>query len=181
MTPSHSSGRQRGAVLFVALVMLLIITLLAVGSLHQVQLETRIAANQLEEQRLLSAAESALREGESKLAASSSPLDDCSTSASPCYTDKATSTYNTDFSNSNTYTGTDGSTTLLRNGRWYLRYIGNSCVSAGGAANAALSRHPTGCTYYYEINAQAYKGSDGYKACGPDALCVRSTYGLVIK
>jgi len=155
--------RQRGAVLFISLIMLLIITLLAVTSMHELQLETRITGNQVEQQRLLSAAESALREGEMLIGKRTSALDACSASSNPCY-------------------GTDGATTLLRNSRWYARYISSSCSGGGGGSgNSYLSKRQSGCTYYYELNSQAYKGSGGFKACGPDALCVRSTYGLVVE
>lgn len=173
--------RQRGAVLFVSLIMLLIITLLAVSSMHELQLETRITGNQVEQQRLLSAAESALREGEMLIGKRTSALDACSASSNPCYVSIASS-YATDFTTSKAYSGTDGATTLLRNSRWYARYISSSCSGGGGGSgNSYLSKRQSGCTYYYELNSQAYKGSGGFKACGPDALCVRSTYGLVVE
>ncbi|MBA1279964.1 MULTISPECIES: pilus assembly PilX family protein [Pseudomonadaceae] len=57
-------ARQRGATLLVALVMLLILTVLAVSSMRGVVLESRITGNRAETQRLQTAAEAALREGE---------------------------------------------------------------------------------------------------------------------
>jgi type IV pilus assembly protein PilX len=176
-----SSRQQRGAVLFIALVMLLLITLAASSGMRGMQLEGRMAGNRLEQQRLMSAAESALREGEGRVRKSTGALDNCSASAMPCYTSTAT-TYATNFTGSNLYTGMDGSTSLLRSSRWYLRYISSNCKGAGGGGgNAYLSKRQTGCTYYYEVNSEAYKGTASANACGPDALCLRSTFGLVIQ
>ncbi|MHB9797793.1 pilus assembly PilX family protein [Pseudomonas sp. MT3] len=61
---SSSRARQQGATLFVALIMLLIVTLLAISSLREVILESRMTANSLEAKRLTSAAEAGLRAGE---------------------------------------------------------------------------------------------------------------------
>ncbi|SDI73093.1 type IV pilus assembly protein PilX [Pseudomonas delhiensis] len=172
-------GRQRGAVLFVALVMLLVLTLLAVGGMREMQLEGRMTGNRLELQRLTSAAESALREGEGRVSESSRALEACSSSASPCYTGLASS-YAADFSSTTAYTGLDGATSLPRNARWYLRYIGNSCKGgSGGSANAYLSKGQAGCTYYYEVNAQAYKDRAS-AGCAANTLCLRSSTALVI-
>lgn len=56
--------QQQGAVLLVALVMLLVLTILAVSNLRGVTLESRITANRAETQRLHDVADAALREGE---------------------------------------------------------------------------------------------------------------------
>jgi type IV pilus assembly protein PilX len=176
-----TSRRQRGAVLFIALVMLMLITLAAVNGMRGMQLEGRMSGNRLEQQRLMSAAESALREGEGRLRKNTRALDNCSAGTTPCFTAAATN-YTTDFSSSTLYTGPDGSTSLLRSARWYLRYIANNCKGGGGgSSNSYLSKGQVGCTYYYEVNSQAYKGTATSKACGADALCLRSTFGLVIQ
>lgn len=176
-----TSRRQRGAVLFIALVMLMLITLAAVSGMRGMQLEGRMTGNRLEQQRLMSAAESALREGEGRLRKNTRALDNCSAGTTPCFTAAATN-YTTDFSSSTLYTGPDGSTNLLRSARWYLRYIANNCKGGGGgSSNSYLSKGQVGCTYYYEVNSQAYKGTATSKACGADALCLRSTFGLVIQ
>ena len=44
----HFPKQQRGAVLFIALIMLLVITVLAVSSMREVTLEARITGNFLE-------------------------------------------------------------------------------------------------------------------------------------
>lgn len=56
--------RQEGAVLLIALVMLLVLTLLAVGSMRNVTLETRITANRAQTVKLENAADAGLREAE---------------------------------------------------------------------------------------------------------------------
>lgn len=56
--------KQQGAVLIIALVMLLVLTVLAVSNMRGVVLESKITANRAEAQRLQDAAAAALREGE---------------------------------------------------------------------------------------------------------------------
>lgn len=58
---------QQGAVLIVALVMLLVITLLAVSSTRESALETRMTANFVSQQKQLNYADAALREGEEQM------------------------------------------------------------------------------------------------------------------
>lgn len=55
--------RQDGATLFIALIILLVVTLLAVSSVREVTLESRMTGIFIEQQRLLNAAEAGLREG----------------------------------------------------------------------------------------------------------------------
>ena len=55
---------QQGAVLVIALVMLLVLTVLAVTNMRGVTLESRITANRVETDRLQNLADAALREGE---------------------------------------------------------------------------------------------------------------------
>lgn len=56
--------KQSGAVLFIALIMLLVLTLLAINSMRGVTLETRITANRAQETKLINVADAALREAE---------------------------------------------------------------------------------------------------------------------
>lgn len=64
MTSFKSRKQQTGAVLFVALIMLLVLTLLAVGSMRSTTLESRITANRAHDTQQQSAADAALRESE---------------------------------------------------------------------------------------------------------------------
>lgn len=70
--PLHT---QRGATLFVALIMLLIITVLALSGARETTLESRITGNFVEQQQLLNDAEAALREGERQLTSGIRPLE----------------------------------------------------------------------------------------------------------
>lgn len=64
-------AHQRGAVLLIALIMLLILTLLATTSIREATLQTRLGGVLAEDKLALNAAESALREAERKIAANS--------------------------------------------------------------------------------------------------------------
>lgn len=77
---------QQGAVLLVALVMLLILTLLAVSNMRGVTLESRITANRAHETQAKSAAESALREAEFRFYGPSNLVDKLEPSAANCAT-----------------------------------------------------------------------------------------------
>lgn len=58
--------QQNGAVLIIALIMLLVITVLTVTNMREVTLEGRMTANRMENQQLLNATESAIREAEKR-------------------------------------------------------------------------------------------------------------------
>ncbi len=61
---NFKAQKQQGAVLIIALVMLLVLTVLAVTNMRGVTLESRITANRIETGRLQNLADAALREGE---------------------------------------------------------------------------------------------------------------------
>lgn len=84
MNPAYSNlsvnaVSQRGAALFVALIILLIITTLALSGVREVLLESRIVGNLMEQQKLVSSAESGLRDGEINVVKSITPLEPTST------------------------------------------------------------------------------------------------------
>lgn len=68
-----SRNAQSGAVLLIALIMLLVLTLLAVGSMRGVTLESRITANRAHDMQLSNVADSALREAEFRFYGPNSP------------------------------------------------------------------------------------------------------------
>ena len=162
----HFPKQQSGAVLFIALIMLLVITVLAVSSMREVTLEARITGNYLEQKRLNSAAESALREGERKLADNGGPPESCAISeTAPCVKEVATE-YDADYEDSTEYSSAD----LSRSARWYVRDTG-----VVGSSDPQCFLTGKGCTNYYEVNGQAFKGdNDAGKECGPNAVCMRS-------
>lgn len=61
---TNSQGRQRGAVLVVSLIFLLVITMLAVGSMQNTVLEEKMAGNASDRNLAFQATESAAREAE---------------------------------------------------------------------------------------------------------------------
>ncbi|HBZ94750.1 MAG TPA: pilus assembly protein PilX [Pseudomonas sp.] len=182
---------QRGAVLVIALVMLLIITLLGIGSMREVMLESRITGNLIEQKKLRNAAESAQREAERRIG-SAEAIEDCGVDSSiPCYHGKADD-YDYDFSAAESYSGLDGVTVQEREARWYIRFIGgpygpsgggiNDAGNAGGAV-AGIETAESGSSFFYEVNAQAYKGGDEGEegTCIASTLCLTSTTLLIKK
>jgi len=63
----HSPRKQRGAILVVALIMLLLLTLIGIGSMQGTTLQERMAGNMRDEGLAFQAAETALRQGEATL------------------------------------------------------------------------------------------------------------------
>ncbi len=181
---SASRKRQHGAALFVAMIMVLLVLILAVVGMRTITLESRIAGNMLESQRQQETADGALREGEriiQKYGISLSKCADGTTNpvdgAKPCFVGEARTDalgLNTSFSINKPAAGFSAPY-----GFWYPRYISTVCPE-GASATSALETATTGCTDFYELNAQA-TGKSTVQACGPDAFCLRSTVNLFIK
>lgn len=85
---THLSDRhsQNGAVLVVALVMLLVLTLMAVGSMRGTTLESRITANRAHDTQQQSAADAALREAEFRYYGPANLVDKLEGNAANCTT-----------------------------------------------------------------------------------------------
>lgn len=64
MMPVKYPRKQSGAVLFVALIMLLILTVLSISTMRGVALESRLTGNRVETTRLVDASDASLREAE---------------------------------------------------------------------------------------------------------------------
>ncbi len=75
----RKSNSEQGAALFVAMIILLVVTLLALSSAREVTLESRIVGNFIEQQKLTASAESGLRDGEASLVKPIAPLDPTAT------------------------------------------------------------------------------------------------------
>lgn len=69
------SRTQQGASLFIALIILLVVTLLALSSVREVTLESRITGNFIEQQKLANSAEAGLRDGEASVTIPITPLE----------------------------------------------------------------------------------------------------------
>lgn len=92
-----SRSTQTGASLFIALVILLLVTILALSATRETALEARITANFIEQQRLTNSAESGLRDGEYSMINNLRPLEptaacadapDDNTAPAPCLLDE---------------------------------------------------------------------------------------------
>ena len=83
----HAHKSQKGATLFIALIMLLMLTLLAVNSMQDVTLENRITASHGQTLQLSNIADAALREAEFRFYGSANLTDKLEPSASNCSTE----------------------------------------------------------------------------------------------
>jgi len=172
-------ARQRGAVLLIALVMLIVITILAVSGMREVTLESRITGNMIEQKRLSSAAESALRRGEKTILASTQSPEICTSAitAHACITSylrtpSATDIY-ANFSFAFTYNPVSSENNALdRNTRWYVRRLGAGGFS-GEAEDPEYGSVMIRSKHYFEINSQSSKSANE-NDCLPDATCLRS-------
>ncbi|MBB1649865.1 MULTISPECIES: PilX N-terminal domain-containing pilus assembly protein [Delftia] len=180
-----SRADQRGNALLVSMVMLLLVLLLAVVGMRAVTMEARIAANMLESQRLYETADGTLREGERRLLVHAVALQPCgdaqtpvSSTGIPCFVSDARSdsiALGTDFAR--TKAKAEGFDKPA--GYWYPRYIAATCPKSQ-SATSALDLPDTGCTAFYEVNAQATEKAQA-QPCGADALCLRSSINMFIK
>lgn len=182
---SPAMNGQRGATLILALIILLVISFLAISSMREVGLESKITGNVMEQKRLFSSAEAGLREGENRFTNTSKPPETCTgtlVASNPCLKNQAQD-YATDFTNtaSYVYSGTGGNTTIARSTRWYVR-----AVNAGGINNEAedpeYGNYAKGVgKYYYEINSQSWNPASGTAAttCTIDVVCLRSVIARV--
>ncbi len=179
---------QQGAALFVAMIMVLLLLVIAVAGMRTVTLESRIGGNMLQSHNMQEAADGTLREGERTIQAYGISLRPCATGATspldgnkPCFVSEARADTNglkTDFAVSASPTGF-----VKPWSYWYPRYIATQCPK-GASATAALESANTGCTEFYEVNSQATMKepvNNSRPACGPDALCLRSSINLFIK
>lgn len=176
---------QRGNALLISMLMLLMVLLLAVVGMRTATLESRIATNQLESQRQYEAADGTLREGERLLVNHGVALKPCdgattpvSSAGIPCSVSEALA--------DRVGLGTDFASTKARAAGfdtpaayWYPRHITTTCPKSQ-SATSALDVATTGCTEFYEVNAQATQQEQA-QACGPEALCLRSSVNMFIK
>ncbi|MBB2496765.1 pilus assembly PilX family protein [Aquipseudomonas ullengensis] len=165
--PAH---RQRGVVLIIALVMLLVLTLLATTSMRGATLQARISGSVAEQKLASNAAESGLREAERRLAAYSE-LDEgaatCSASVavhgSLCilnqelgasffaYASGALGQWWDSASYAIDYSGTDESSSFAAAPRWNLAYYGFD--PGNEVTNVEESAYGVGPHYYVATSA----------------------------
>jgi len=155
--PRHA---QQGAILFVSLIILLVISVLAISSVRQSALEARITGSVAEEKRLFNSAESALRNTEESLSESLLPPDRCPADATPdalpCVWNKTANDYAQDFSDAMGYTGngvTPSSQTTTVSRYMIAAPSGNI---GGQSINPEYGSMMLGNgTFFYEVNGRA--------------------------
>lgn len=170
-------AQQRGATLVIALAILVIVTLLAVSSMREVVLESRITGNVIEQTRLQNAAESGLREGERRFVNTLRPPEPgtgCTADnvARPCLLDLAALNLKLADTHQNpvgvlkgiantwmSYRGSDISSATTA-GTLYSVQWNNLPILSGGQVNEAESPEYGNLmrgigTFYYETNSVA--------------------------
>jgi len=162
MTPSFPT-RQDGSTLFVALIMLLVITLLALSGARETTLESRITGNFIEQQKLLNDAEATLREGEKQLTLSNKPVEpSCASDDSYCLLNPpGGASYSQSFTSSRGYVLVSGDTST---NRWYA-IPAPSGATEGQAENPEYGNMMLGIgTFRYEVNTVSESTVTGQKA-----------------
>lgn len=150
-----SAVAQRGASLLIALVFLLILTVLAAGSMREVALEARITGNVAVQKELMSAAESALRDGERRATerGPQEPAKECTDIEAQrlCLLDRIP-TYAQNFDDRQVYSPSD-ETTLEHDAIWYA-LIAPSGESQGESENPEYGNLMQGLgVFRYEVNS----------------------------
>jgi type IV pilus assembly protein PilX len=157
---------QKGVTLLVAIIFLLIITVLAISSMHGVSLESRITANLKQQKNLTAAAEAGLRIGESSISTITAPTSvrACTTTTClPWTLSDMTTTGNFDtptlFTAANAANVATVQTAYNTQIQWYVVQLGK--LKGTSQNNCAVK----GCgAWYYEINS-----------CASTVLCTSDT------
>ena len=179
---NHSAQRQRqhGAALFIALIMLLVVTLLALSSTREAALETRLVSAYTLQQNVSASAEMGLRDGENAVTKPITPLaptTDCAggTNPPPCLLKLIGSAYSYAmlFGTANKYrpykpaNGTEANPGTAIN--WYAMPA-PSGGQDGESENPEYGSMLVGTgVFRYELNSQATHTATGAK------LLMRST------
>ncbi len=157
---NFTSKNQHGAALFIALIVLLVITLLALSSVREVSMESRITGNFIEQRQLLNAAEAGLREGEGSMTSPLKPLDATTTCSSDavCLLDDTpdyTQLFDTDNKSVNYGVSDDTQPNSNIELKWYA-LTAPSGAAEGASENPEYGNMMQGIgTFRYEVNSQA--------------------------
>ncbi|MGP9824099.1 pilus assembly PilX family protein [Ectopseudomonas khazarica] len=152
---------QHGAALFVALVMLLVITLLALSGVRESTLEGRITGNLVEQQRLVNNGEGGLRQGEKVLTTAAKPREQNDCSNLYCFLSQD-AVYATDFSTALDYAPVTGDSN--QSIKWYA-ITAPSGSTEGQAENPEYGNMMLGIgTFRYEVNVESTNSVTGHTA-----------------
>ncbi|QSA99167.1 pilus assembly protein PilX [Methylococcus sp. EFPC2] len=160
------AGAQKGAVLVVSLIMLLLMTLLGVTALQTITLEEKMAGNMRDRSLAFQAAESALRAGEIFLSQATLPVFNCANGlykANASGTNCATATpdlwASVDWTSSNvtTYSGTLSG--VANNPAYIVEEFSAASASASGGSLEAGTVYTSGVPNTYRITARGTGGT----------------------
>ncbi|GAC1039905.1 hypothetical protein thsps117_46630 [Pseudomonas sp. No.117] len=174
--------RQRGAVLLIAMIMLLLVTLLAITGMRNTVVEEKLVGYSRDHLAAVNGVESALREAETRLALNLGPPDttaDCRDTAKICLFARLPSNLHVNDwnwwqqeQNALPYQGNASSTTTLYNldqpPRWHTAFIGFDPANSQGnveVTDPVLRRRGVG-PYYYQNNATSRGYSSRLTATG---------------
>lgn len=161
-TPSHQPmHKQRGAVLIVSLVILLVLTMLGVQGMQTSTLEEKMAGNFRDKKLAFEAAEAALKAAEGVLNLSSTPPIANSSGSNGVYTFASATINSYSF-----WSGVTGTNTnlpgLQENPKYVIEERGvqsGSGVSKNAEAGAVSKSNFQGTTYGYRITARGTGGT----------------------
>ena len=153
-------ARQNGSTLFVALIMLLVITLLTLSGTREATLESRITGNFIEQQKLLNDAEATLREGEKQLTLSNKPVEPKCT-GTYCFRNETASYVQSFESDVLSYAFVSGDNSA---NKWYA-IPAPAGATEGQAENPEYGNMMLGIgTFRYEVNAVSQSTVTSHKA-----------------
>lgn len=163
---SYEIPNQQGAALFVALIILLLITLLALSGVREVILESRIVGNLIEQQKLFNGAESGLRDGEVNITKPITPLEpsnSCTggTNPPPCLLKLTNNAYSYGFvfgtnGMSRPYKPVDGTESNSNTSISWYAMPAPSGGQDGESENPEYGSMFTGnATFRYEVNSKS--------------------------
>lgn len=162
--------KQQGAALFIALVVLLVITLLALSSTREATLETRITGNFTAQQKTTNNAEAGLREGESQMTSPVKPLEPacadtyCFRNETPQYAQDFTEVESEEEGASNTLLYLSYAPVADDDGAYAHWYAIPAPAGAeeGAAENPEYGNMMLGIgTFRYEVNTRAGNTANG--------------------
>ncbi|WAJ36650.1 PilX N-terminal domain-containing pilus assembly protein [Pseudomonas sp. GOM7] len=161
MKTQHFPEKERGAALFIALIMLLVITLLALSGARETALESRITGNLADQQKLVNYGEAALRQGERLLTSPMKPREQNDCTGNYCFLNQQPA-YLQDFDTSLSYSPVTGESN--QQVQWYA-VPAPSGAAQGQAENPEYGNMMLGIgTFRYEINTKATNTDTEQKA-----------------
>lgn len=155
--------RQRGAVLVVSLILLLVMTILAISSSQVVRLQERMAGNIRDMDLAFQGAEAALREGENYIQSLTVWPTACTAPGGSCDMYETAALIDYDLRTTDRVTfwdayardyATDVTADLAEDPRYLIERLSGVCDTAEGACLESET------LYYFRVTAQSHGGSE---------------------